>query len=153
MVGFITGFLIDRLFKLLGRRAVPAFFNQFVATGLIVSLKFTASIGLPIYISPNPPSLGPVWAQFTGATLAAVFYSLAATRTEPPWPCPGRWASWRGWATGPPRKLSAILCGRHRTGDRLRRYPGHRSWAPLAEQIRRIPRVSMAWGWHRRSEA
>jgi len=49
-----------------------------IVVGIVVSLELAWRLGAPLSISPNPVALGPLGAQFVGATLTSAFFALWA---------------------------------------------------------------------------
>jgi len=49
-----------------------------IVVGIVASLELAWRLGAPLSISPNPVALGPLGAQFVGATLISAFFALWA---------------------------------------------------------------------------
>jgi uncharacterized membrane protein YjjP (DUF1212 family) len=49
-----------------------------IVVGIVASLELASRLGAPLSISPNPVALGPLGAQFAGATLTSAFFALWA---------------------------------------------------------------------------
>jgi uncharacterized membrane protein YjjB (DUF3815 family) len=49
-----------------------------IVVGIVASLELAWLLGAPLSISPNPVGLGPLGAQFVGATLTSAFFALWA---------------------------------------------------------------------------
>jgi uncharacterized membrane protein YjjP (DUF1212 family) len=49
-----------------------------IVVGIVASLELASVLGAPLSISPEPVALGPLGAQFVGATLTSAFFALWA---------------------------------------------------------------------------
>jgi uncharacterized membrane protein YjjP (DUF1212 family) len=49
-----------------------------IVVGIVLALKIAPHLGAPVYISPDPIGLGPLWAQFVGAALTSGLFALWA---------------------------------------------------------------------------
>jgi len=49
-----------------------------IVVGIVASLELAWRLGAPLSISPEPAALGPLGAQFVGATLISAFFALWA---------------------------------------------------------------------------
>ncbi len=49
-----------------------------IVVGIVLALKIAPQVGAPVYISPDPIGLGPLWAQFVGAALTSGFFAVWA---------------------------------------------------------------------------
>jgi uncharacterized membrane protein YjjP (DUF1212 family) len=70
---------IDQFYVTAAARVLEvAMLTAGIVVGIVLALKITPHLGAPVYISPNPIGLGPLWAQFVGAALTSGLFALWA---------------------------------------------------------------------------
>ena len=67
-----------------------------IVVGIVASLELAWRLGAPLSISPEPVALGPLGAQFVGATLISAFFALCGRMQI--WLRSGSQARWACWA-------------------------------------------------------
>jgi uncharacterized membrane protein YjjB (DUF3815 family) len=70
---------IDQFYVTAAARVLEvAMLTAGIVVGIVLALKITPHLGAPVYISPSPIGLGPLWAQFVGAALTSGLFAVWA---------------------------------------------------------------------------